>query len=157
MPKPKQEFDAVMEAGDKGGMWVNIPFNVEEAYGTHGQVKVKARIDGEAYRGSLAPYEGIHRLGVLKTIREKLKKGAGDTVHVILEPDTEPRVVEIPEDLHKALNRNRAAKEVFERLSYTHRKEYIHWIEEAKKAETRAARVAKAVEMIAEGKTGVSS
>jgi hypothetical protein len=157
MPKPKQEFDAVIVAGDRGGMWVNIPFVVEEVYGTRGQVKVKARIDGEAYRGSLAPYGGMHRLGVLKTIREKLKKGPGDTVHVTLEPDTEPRVVDVPEDLSKALNRNRAAKEVFERLSYTHRKEFVQWIEEARKAETRAARVAKAVEMMAEGKQGVNN
>jgi uncharacterized protein YdeI (YjbR/CyaY-like superfamily) len=67
-----------------------------------------------------------------------------------LELDTEPREVDVPADLEAALDGE--AKAAFERMSYTHRKEYADWIEEAKRPETRARRVGKAVEMIREGK-----
>jgi uncharacterized protein YdeI (YjbR/CyaY-like superfamily) len=56
----------------------------------------------------------------------------------------------VPEDLKAALDDE--ARAAFERLSYTHRKEYADWIEEAKQPETRERRVAKAVGMIREGK-----
>jgi uncharacterized protein YdeI (YjbR/CyaY-like superfamily) len=56
----------------------------------------------------------------------------------------------VPPDLEAALDdETRAA---FERMSYSHRKDYAGWIEEAKRPETRSRRVAKAVEMIREGK-----
>ena len=67
-----------------------------------------------------------------------------------IELDTEPREVDVPADLEAALDAE--AKAAFERMSYTHRKEYAEWIEEAKRPETRERRVAKAVEMIREGK-----
>ena len=66
-----------------------------------------------------------------------------------LELDTEPREVDVPADLEAAFDDE--ARAAFERMSYTHRKEYADWIEEAKRPETRAP-VAKAVEMIREGK-----
>jgi hypothetical protein len=154
MPKDsKQEFTAPLVFGDGGGAWVEIPAKIMEVYGTRGRVPVKALIDGEPYRGSLANMGGgCHRLGVLKALREKIGKGEGDKVRVVLERDTEERVVEVPEDFQKALNKNKAAKAVFEKFAFSHQKEYVRWIEEAKKAETRTARIEKAMEMIAEGK-----
>jgi hypothetical protein len=149
----KQEFDAALEFGDGGGAWVNIPFDVLEVYGTKGRVPVKALIDGEPYRGSLANMGGgCHRLGVLKALRAKIGKGEGDSVHVMLERDTEERTVEVPADFQKALHKSKAVKEIFETFAYSHRKEYVRLIEEAKRPETRAARIEKAVAMIAEKK-----
>jgi uncharacterized protein YdeI (YjbR/CyaY-like superfamily) len=52
-----------------------------------------------------------------------------------------------------ALESNLQAKEKFDRLSYTHREEYVQWMEEAKKAETRANCIQKTMEMITVGKT----
>jgi hypothetical protein len=153
MPKDKQSFTAPIIFGDGGGAWVEVPAKIMEAYGTKGRVPVKALIDGEPYRGSLAKMGGAcHQLGVLKAIREKIGKGEGDMVHVVLERDTEERTVDVPDDFQKAMNKNKAAKTTFEKFAYSHKKEYVRWIEEAKKAETRAARIEKAIVMIAEGK-----
>jgi uncharacterized protein YdeI (YjbR/CyaY-like superfamily) len=66
-----------------------------------------------------------------------------------MEKDDEPRAIATPPDLLKALSARKSAKAAWDKLSYTHRKEYINAIEEAKKPETRARRIAKAVEMIA--------
>ena len=63
--------------------------------------------------------------------------------------DDEPRSIATPPDLLKALNARKSVKALWDKLSYTHRKEYIGAIEDAKKPETRARRIAKAVEMIA--------
>lgn len=148
-----QQFTAPIIFGEGGGAWVEVPARIMETYGAKGRVPVKALIDGEPYRGSLVKMGGdCHRLGVLKDIRAKIGKGEGDIVHVILERDTEERTVEVPADFQKALNKNKTAKVTFEKLAYTHKKEYVRWIEEAKKAETRATRIEKAIGMIADGK-----
>jgi bacteriocin resistance YdeI/OmpD-like protein/uncharacterized protein DUF1905 len=130
-----------------------IPFDVRETYGTGGQVKVKASFDGEPYRGSIAPMGGgRHVIGIAKAIRAAIGKDVGDRVKVVVEPDTDPRTVEVPPDLAAAFRKSPAAKRAFEKLSYTHRKEYVRWIEEAKKPETRERRVQKTLEMLREGK-----
>jgi hypothetical protein len=61
------------------------------------------------------------------------------------------RTVIVPADFQAALNHNPAAFQVFEKFAYTHRKEYVRWIEEAKKQETRENRIIKAVEKISAG------
>jgi uncharacterized protein YdeI (YjbR/CyaY-like superfamily) len=113
---------------------------------------VNATFDGVPYRGSLAPMGGGHMLGILKAVREQIGKQIGDTVKVTVERDTEERTVEVPEDFQKALNRTKGVRAAFEKLAFTHKKEYVRWIEDAKKSETRTARITKAVSMIAEGK-----
>jgi uncharacterized protein YdeI (YjbR/CyaY-like superfamily) len=69
-----------------------------------------------------------------------------------MEPDTAPRTVEVPPDLKKALGANKAAHAAWDKYSYTHRKEFAQWVTEAKKPETRARRLEKAMEMLAAGK-----
>jgi uncharacterized protein YdeI (YjbR/CyaY-like superfamily) len=82
-------------------------------------------------------------------MREGAKVKAGETVEFVMEKDDEPRAIATPPDLLKALSARKSAKAVWDKLSYTHRKEYVNAIEEAKKPETRARRIAKVVEMIA--------
>jgi uncharacterized protein YdeI (YjbR/CyaY-like superfamily) len=79
---------------------------------------------------------------------------AGETVVVELDPDREPRSVTVPDDLSAALAAGpAAARERFEALSFSHRREYVEWIEEAKRTETRSRRIAGALERLVEGKT----
>jgi uncharacterized protein YdeI (YjbR/CyaY-like superfamily) len=61
-------------------------------------------------------------------------------------------VVVVPKDLQREFGKNRNAKTFFDKLSYTHQREYVMWIEEAKRDETRANRVTKAIEMLKKGK-----
>ncbi|KAF0109054.1 MAG: hypothetical protein FD146_98 [Anaerolineaceae bacterium] len=148
----KHTFRAIIENPGGGGAFVRIPFDVEQAFGKK-RVPVSAAIDGEPYRGALVRMgEPCHILGVLKEIRQKIGKDFGDEVEVTLEEDTEPRLVEVPEDFQQALDQNLHAKAAFEKLSYTHRKEHVTAILEAKREETRRSRITKAVEMLEKGK-----
>jgi uncharacterized protein YdeI (YjbR/CyaY-like superfamily) len=99
----------------------------------------------------MAPMYGKHLLGLHKATREQIGKNIGETVELVIETDTEERVVTIPDDLRRALARNTTTKRAFDGLAYTHRKEYVQWVESAKKPETRARRVADAVARVAAG------
>jgi hypothetical protein len=147
-------FQAVIIVGRRGGAAVDVPFSVRDTFGTGGQVKVRATFDGHEYRGSLAPMGGgSHALGVTKEVRAAIGKDVGDVVDVVLERDTEERVVTVPAELAAALAGSATARQRFDTLSYTHRKEYAKWVAEAKKPETRERRARGAVEMLIEGKT----
>lgn len=65
--------------------------------------------------------------------------------------DPATRTVRVPEDLEKALKRNKAAREVYESLAYSHRKEYVEWIVTAKREETRTERVKGTIERLQKG------
>ncbi len=62
------------------------------------------------------------------------------------------KTISTPAYFQKELNKDKLANEVFKNFSYTNRKDYIDWFEEAKTDETRAKRIAQALEWIAEGK-----
>ena len=151
----KQTFTAVIQNAGGGGAFVEVPFDVEAAFGSK-KPKVKAMIEGVSYRGLLVRMGGPnHMLIILKGIREQIGKTFGDEVTVTVEPDTEPRLIEIPKDLMKELKKDKEAKAFFDKLSYTHQKEYVRWVEEAKREETRQNRIVKTVEMLKRGKRGV--
>jgi hypothetical protein len=143
------EFDAVLQQDDKTtGILFTVPFNVQDVFGTKAQVKVTGTLDGVPYRSSIAPYGGVHYMGINKKLLKDVGKGQGDTVHVVMQIDTEERTVTPPEDLAQALETDEQAKAQFDKLSYSHRKEYVDWIEEAKKPETRARRIEQTLERL---------
>ena len=147
----KYKFKAKIEAGDAGGAYVLFPYDTEKEFATKGKVPVKATFDGVPYTGSLIKYGNpLHILGMLKGIREKTGKRPGDTVEVLLWKDEEVRTVEVPPQF-QSLMKKEGLLPAFEKLSYTHRKEYCRWITEAKKQETRLQRLNKAIEMLRKG------
>ena len=149
--KFKATIESVEGPSGRGGACVFFPYDVEKEFGTRGQVPVKITFDGVPYTGTMVKYgRPQHMLPMLKAIREKIGKGPGDTVDVIVERDNAARTVEVPPELQKLLNKE-GLLEFFETLSYTHRKEYCRWITEAKKEETRQARLAKAVNLLRSG------
>jgi hypothetical protein len=144
----KHTFIATIQNAGGGGAFVEVPFDVEAAFGLK-RPKVKAMIEGIPYRGTLVRMRTeCHLLLILKEIREKTGKTFGDEVKIIVEPDIEPRVIEIPTELKKAFKVEKEAKALFDKLAYTHQKEYVTWIIEAKKEETRQNRIAKTIEML---------
>ncbi len=151
MPK-KHTFTATIQNAGGGGAFVEIPFDVEKAFGAK-KPRVKAMIEGVPYRGLLVRMGGPnHILIILKGIREQIGKTFGDKVKITVEPDTEPRVIEVPKDLMKELKKHKEAKAFFDTLSYTHKREYVMWINEAKKEETRQNRIVKTIGMLKKGK-----
>jgi hypothetical protein len=147
----KHSFTAIIQSAGGGGAFVEVPFDVEAAFGSK-KPKVKATFEGVPYRGILTRMGTEHHLLIiLKEIREKIGKTFGDEVEITVEPDTEPRVIEVPAELKKAFKTEKEAKAFFDKLSYTHQREYVMWINEAKREETRQNRIAKAVEMLKKG------
>jgi hypothetical protein len=114
---------------------------------------VAATIGDFTWRGSVSRMGGEFLVGMSKAVREGAGAEAGDTVDVLIELDTAPREVEVPEALATALAGDDVARASFERMAYTHRKEYARWIAEAKREETRDRRVSQALEMLRAGKT----
>lgn len=142
------EFDAVVEV-EGPGAFVRLPDDAAETFGTKARFPVRATFNGVAYRGSTMPTgDGRFCLGLTKAVRTEAGVAAGDEVHVIVELDTEERTVDVPDDMSIALAAHPEAARRFEHLSYSHRKEYVEWIESAKRAETRARRLEQTVVML---------
>jgi hypothetical protein len=152
------QFTAIIQQnGAMNAAFVEFPFSTEELFHKKGLVKIKAVFDDKVeYRGSLAKMNSdCHILGLTQEIRKQLGKTFGDEVSVSLTEDKEERVVAIADDITNVFNENPEAKALFDKMSYTHRKEYIRWIEEAKKPETRENRKIKMIQMILDGKKGI--
>ena len=152
--QPEHDFEAVLEAGDgDGGVFVVVPFSVPDVYGTRGRVPVQVTFDGYPYQGSITPLgDGHHALHVLKQIRKAVGKTIGDTVRVTLSREVVERQMEAPADLAEQLAANPKAAAYFAKLAYTHQREFVRWLEGAKKPETRAHRLAQTIEMLGQGR-----
>jgi hypothetical protein len=145
------KFKARIESAGGGGACVYFPYDVEKEFGTRGRVAVKVTFDGVPYAGSMVKYGAPqHMLGILKNIREQIGKGPGDLVDVTVEKDETERTVEVPPDFEKLLKKEKVWA-AFDKLSYTHQKEYVRWIIGAKREETRANRLVKSVDMLRGG------
>ena len=138
----------VIEPADRGGALVPVPAEVVAALGGKGRIPVQATFDGVRYRGSVVSMGGPDKvIGILKSIRAEIGKEPGDTVAVTLELDDSTRKVDVPDDLRAALD-GAGARKAFDALSFSHQREHVLWIEEAKRADTRARRIAATVERI---------
>jgi uncharacterized protein YdeI (YjbR/CyaY-like superfamily) len=111
---------------------------------------VTVTINGYSWRSTVASMGGCQFIVVNAAARRGAGVKAGDRVTVTLEPDTAKRDVEIPPALRKALGASLTA--TLKGLSFTHKKEFVQWFQEARKDETRARRVEKMKEMLAAGK-----
>lgn len=142
------EFEAKIRVLENGGAFVDFPYNVEKLFGVKGRVPVKVTFDGIPYRGSMVRMgTPRHILLILKEIRERLGKGAGDSLRVRVELDEAPRVVLLAPDVEAAYKKA-GVLEMYRAASYSHQRELALWIEDAKQAETRSRRIAKAVDEI---------
>jgi hypothetical protein len=145
-------FRATVELGGKTATGIAVPEDVVAALGEGKRPPVLVSIGGHTYRTTVARMGGRFLVPLSAENRTAAGVAAGDQVEVDIEPDTAPREVEVPADLAEALGGDDAARASFDAMSYTHRKEWVRWVTEAKKAETRAARLAKTIESLREGK-----
>ncbi|MCU1676673.1 MAG: hypothetical protein JWM93_1431 [Frankiales bacterium] len=140
----------VSEANGTGGRWVECPFDAKEVFG-EARPRVAGTVNGHAYASRLASYGGKTYLGLLKSLRQTAAIADGSVVDVDIERDTAPQTIEMPDELTAALAAAGDTRAVFERLAFTHRKEYAVWVASAKQPATRARRAAEAVEMLRAG------
>jgi hypothetical protein len=146
------KFRTTVELGGKTATGIEVPEDVVAALGSGNRPPVTVTVGGHTYRTTVARMGGRFLVPLSAENRTAAGIAAGDQVDVDIEPDTGPREVGVPADLAEALAHDQAARATFDDLSYTHRKEWVRWIEEAKKAETRATRLAKTVESLHAGK-----
>jgi uncharacterized protein YdeI (YjbR/CyaY-like superfamily) len=114
---------------------------------------VSVTVNGVALALRLARMGGENMIGLNKAVRAQAGVEVEGTYTVEVSADAGERTVEVPEDLAAALAADGAAQAAFTALAYSHRKEYVRWVTEAKREQTRADRVAKAVEMVRAGQT----
>lgn len=138
-------FRTVIEAATGGGAAAQIPADVTAALGGMKQMRVTGSLNGHPIRTSTMPYRGGFYVGLHKAAREAAGVEIGDEVELALNLDTSPRVLELPPELEAAFIAEPELRERFDALSFTRRREMAEPISEAKKPETRAARVERAL------------
>lgn len=111
-----------------------------------GRVPLSIEYAGQTFRTSISRYRGQWMMVVNREMREG-GLVPGSTYDVDVAMDREERTVEVPPDLSAALDAA-GLRPAFDALAYTHRREYVRVIEEAKKPETRARRIAKCLDAL---------
>ena len=149
---PVKRFRALVERGEGSVCAIHVSFDVEKTFGTRGRVPVRGTLNGAPYRGSLFPMGGRHFMVVNRRLREAAGVTGGETVPVRMERDTEERVINAPPDLARALKADKAAQATWDKLSYTHRREHVEHLEDAKKPETRRRRLERSIALLAAGR-----
>jgi hypothetical protein len=146
------KFRATVEREGKTATGIEVPQDVVAALGRGSRPPVTVTVGGHSYRTTVMRMGGRFLVPLSAENRTAAGVAAGDEADVDIEPDTAPREVEVPADLAEALARDDVARATFDGLSYTHRKEWVRWVEEAKKADTRATRLARTVDALRTGK-----
>ncbi|MDR6687968.1 hypothetical protein J2Y41_003546 [Arthrobacter sp. 1088] len=136
--------------GNKAG--IEVPEDVVSALDAGKRPPVVVTINGQSYRSSIAVMGGKYMVGVSSANRDLTGASAGDTVDVDLEVDTQPRVIEVPDDLAAALEAEPEAKAFYGTLNYSAQRRYVEPIGDAKTEETRARRIAKVIADLKAGK-----
>jgi hypothetical protein len=142
------KFKSTVMLGGKTATGIPVPDSVVEALGGSNRPAVKVTIGKYTYRTTAARMNGQFMIPLSAEHREGAGVAAGDDVNITIELDTAPREVEVPADFAKALKANAGLRKTFDALAYSHRKEWVRSIEDAKTPETRARRIAKAVDSL---------
>ena len=152
MMKPaSRSFQATLERIDSPLKWVMVcvPFNASKVWGRRGQLKVKGEINSFAFRTSLFPDgNGGHRLLVNKQMQRAAKTAPGMYARFRLEPDSAPRVVAVPAELHRVLSEDRSLRRWFNSLTHSARREICNRITQVRSHEARLRRAARVAEWL---------
>lgn len=150
-----------MQPDPDGVLLIEVPARVMAALGNKKRIPVNVTLNGIGYRSTIAVYGGkfywrsqqrtrsrcADSLPARKEIRDAAKLAPGQRAHVTLEADTAARTVMVPCDLARALA-SAKLRPAFDALSFTRRKEHVASVTEAKRPETRVARIGKVVKSL---------
>jgi Bacteriocin-protection, YdeI or OmpD-Associated/Domain of unknown function (DUF1905) len=131
---------------------IEVPEDVVTRLDGGKRPKVTVTIGAYTYRTTIGFMGGRYLIPVSAENRKAAGLSAGDEIDVELALDSAPREVEVPDDLATAIAAVPAAQELFDQLTFSQRKEWVRWVTEAKKPETRQTRVTKTVEALTEGR-----
>ena len=145
-------FRTTVDLGGRTATGLVVPDEVVTALGGGNRPPVTITVGGHRYRTTVAARGGRFLVPLSAENRQAAGVAAGDDVEVSIELDTAPREVDVPDDLASALAADTSAREFFASLSFTHRKEWVRWVDEAKRADTRAGRIAATIEALNAGR-----
>lgn len=145
-------FRTTIELGGKTATGFAVPDDVVASLGAGRRPAVRVSLGQHSYRTTIASMGGRFMIPLSADNRAAAGVAAGDDVEVQLEADTAPREVALPADLADALAHDEPARTFFQALAYTHRKEWVRWIEDAKKPQTRTTRLAATIDALHAGK-----
>jgi hypothetical protein len=143
---PSLTFRAKVAAEDENFV-VRVPFDVKEVFGK-ARPPIIITVGSYSFRWTVAVYGGESYIGFRRSHREAAGLRPGQTVSITITLDDQPRVVETPSDLAKALKTNRVARAAWDALSFTHKREHAEALLDAKKPETRTRRLEKTIQML---------
>ncbi|WP_438449308.1 YdeI/OmpD-associated family protein [Gorillibacterium sp. sgz5001074] len=141
-------FRSTVELSKKSATGIPIPEEIVTALGAGKKPPVQVTLGDYTYRTTVGSMDGRFMLPLSAEHRTGAGLSAGDEVEVTLALDTEPREVVVPEDFAAALDADAEARRLFDKLSYSHKRQHLLAIEVAKTAETRQRRIGKALEII---------
>jgi len=144
------EFRTTVTLGGRTATGLQVPDEVVTALGAGKRPPVVVTVGGHSYRSTVAPMGGAFWIPLSAEHREAAGLAAGDEVDVVVEHDAAPREVVLPDDLAAAFDEG--VRAFFDGLAPSHKKEWVRWVEEARKPETRQSRVAKTVESLRAGR-----
>lgn len=145
-------FHTVVELGGKTATGFRVPEEVVAALGAGKRPAVLVRIGSHSYRSTIAVMDGVFMLPLSAENREAAGVSAGDEVEVILELDSAPREVTVPDDFTSALDADPEARRTFDALSYSNRRFHVESITGAKTDATRRRRIEKSIATLHEGR-----
>jgi hypothetical protein len=140
------KFRTTLQAHGRTATGIEIPPEIVDGMGAGRRPPVQVTINGHTYRSTVAVMGGVFMVGVSAVNRAAAGIEAGQEIDVDLVLDAAPRTVEVPADFAVALDAAPAARDRFDAMPYSHRKEHVRAITEAKKPETRERRITKAIE-----------
>ena len=127
---------------------LEVPEEVVVALDAGKRPYIKISVNGHVWKSRLAIMRGRFLIGFSIANRHAAGVETGDLIEVSIELDTEPRVIVEPPDFAAALDSDPSARAIFDRLSYSHKREHVLAIEGAKRPETRARRIEKALQTL---------
>ena len=142
------KFRAELQLDGKTATGITVPPEVLDGLGGGRRPPVRVTINGYTYPSTVGTMNGVAKIPVSGAVRAAANINAGDVCEVEVEADHTVRTVTVPDDLAAALVGNPESRAFFDGLSYSHKNAYVSWIEQAKKPETRQARVTKTVELL---------
>ena len=143
-------FRATLKPVPSGGHFVVVPATIATAAGLRYGVRVRGTLDGVPYRSSLMKYSGVFHLGVHNATIAAAGARSGAAVGVTIEIDDQPLPTDtVPRDLKRAIDANPAARRAWPAIAPSHRREHVKHVLDAKRAETRARRIARTVAALA--------
>src|SRR4051794_32342775 len=145
-------FHATVDLYGKTATGIRVPDEIVEGLGGGKRAAVKVTINGYTYRSSIASMDGRMLLPVSAEVRERARVAAGDLLTVDIELDTQPRVIDVPEDLRVALVADSDAQRYFDGLTYSNKRRVVDPLAAAKTAETRQRRLDKTIATLHEGR-----